>query len=418
MLLAVLVLPGRVRASDALEIAVADAPPGAVVTVTPGVHHVHLVLRKPVTLQGLPGAVLDGDGAGDVVRIASSQVTVRDLAIRDSGADLTAMNAGIYINRDTRAVTIMGNVLSNVLFGVYLDGAADVRVEHNTITGMPRLRVPDRGDGIHLWNDTGCTIAHNDVSAARDGIYVYVSPNNAITDNTIHDVRYGIHYMYSNHNALEGNRSYGNVGGLALMSSDHLKVTGNHAFDNVAYGILMNYVTYSVIEGNEMRGISGEYDDQGALISGAEGKAVFVYLDEFNTIRDNLIADSNIGMHMTAGSDHNLIFGNAFINNRTQVMYVQSLEEEWSWLGRGNYWSDYLGWDLNGDGLGDVPYRPNDGVDVLLWKYPGARMLMSSPSVLLLRYVQRAFPVFTPPGIRDSHPLMKRPVMGAGGGHA
>jgi nitrous oxidase accessory protein len=46
---------------------------------------------------------------------------------------------------------------------------------------------------------------------------------------------------------------------------------------------------------------------------------------------------------------------------------------------------------------------------VLLWKYPSARNLMSSPAVLLLRYVQRAFPVFTPPSVQDSHPLMKAP---------
>ena len=63
--------------------------------------------------------------------------------------------------------------------------------------------------------------------------------------------------------------------------------------------------------------------------------------------------------------------------------------------------------DLDADGVGDIPFRPNDGVDVLLWKYPSARNLMSSPSVLLLRYVQRAFPVFTPPSVQDSHPLMK-----------
>jgi len=86
---------------------------------------------------------------------------------------------------------------------------------------------------------------------------------------------------------------------------------------------------------------------------------------------------------------------------------VQNLAQEWSAHGRGNFWSDYLGWDLDADGVGDVPFRPNDGVDVLLWKYPSARNLMSSPAVLLMRYVQRAFPVFTPPSVQDSHPLMK-----------
>jgi nitrous oxidase accessory protein len=134
-----------------------------------------------------------------------------------------------------------------------------------------------------------------------------------------------------------------------------------------------------------------------------------VYLSQGNTITNNLMMQSRIGIHVTAGSDSNAIYGNAFVDNQTQVMYVQNNPEEWSLHRRGNYWSNYLGWDLNGDGIGDVPFRPNDGVDVLLWKYPDARVLMSSPSILLLRYVQRSFPVFTPPSVRDSFPLMRIP---------
>jgi nitrous oxidase accessory protein len=85
---------------------------------------------------------------------------------------------------------------------------------------------------------------------------------------------------------------------------------------------------------------------------------------------------------------------------------VASREQEWSHEGRGNFWSDYLGWDLDADGVGDRHYEPNDAVDKLLWKYPLARLLMNSPAVQALRWVQREFPVFRSPGVRDSHPLM------------
>ncbi|WP_252406493.1 hypothetical protein, partial [Acinetobacter pittii] len=81
-------------------------------------------------------------------------------------------------------------------------------------------------------------------------------------------------------------------------------------------------------------------------------------------------------------------------------------EQEWSADGRGNYWSDYLGWDRDDDGLGDVAYEPNDNVDRLIWLYPQVRLLLNSPSIELLRWVQRAFPVVRSPGVRDSHPLM------------
>ncbi|MEO7067103.1 MAG: nitrous oxide reductase family maturation protein NosD [Rhodanobacter sp.] len=397
------------HAQDDLQRAIATAAAGAVLSVAAGVHHVHLVLDQPVTLNGQPGAILDGDGQGDVVRVRASGVTLRGLTIRNSGRDLTAMNSGVYIEKGVDGALIEKNRIQDILFGVYLDGPQHVKVIGNVITGITELRVPDRGDGIHLWNDAYCVIKGNDVSGMRDGIYDYVSHDDLIADNRIHNVRYGVHQMYTKRETLQGNISWNNVAGMALMSSDHMRVADNHIFNNSSYGILFNYVTYSDITGNEIHDIAQERGADSQTVDGGEGKAMFVYNSEFNQIHSNLLADSAIGIHITAGSQDNNVYGNAFVNNRTQVKYVQNVADEWSHDGKGNYWSNYLGWDLNGDGIGDVPFRPNDGVDVLLWKYPSSRVLMSSPSILLLRYVQRAFPVFTPPAVTDSHPLMSIP---------
>ncbi|WHZ18079.1 MAG: Nitrous oxide reductase maturation protein NosD [Rhodanobacteraceae bacterium] len=399
------------HAQESLAAVIAAAPPGATVTVPAGVHPVRgLRLDKPITLIGEPGAILDAGGTGDVLRIGAADVTVRGLTLRHGGADLTAENAGIFVEQKARDVTLDHNRIEDTLFGIYLDGPANVRVTYNVIRGLRALHGADRGDGIHMWNDTGCTIEDNDIAGSRDGIYVYVSSHNSFARNEVQDVRYGVHYMYSNDNVLMENTSRGNVAGFALMSSDHLKVTGNIAEDDEAYGFLLNYISYSEFSGNEARRITGQPNGAGATLEGGEGKGLFVYLSQFNDFHDNLVADSEIGIHMTAGSEHNRVWGNRFVDNRVQVKYVQNLAQEWSVHGRGNYWSDYLGWDLAGDGIGDIPFRPNDGVDVLLWKYPAARSLMSSPAVLLLRYVQRAFPVFTPPSVQDSHPLMHAPA--------
>ena len=397
------------RAADDLAARIAQAAPGATIEVPAGVHHVNLVLDKPVTLTGAPGAVLDGGGHGDVMRIASADVTVEHLAIRASGTDLTATNAGIFVERQTRNITLADNTITDTLFGVYLDGAQDVRVTGNTVRGMRSLQVADRGDGIHLWNDSGCTVEGNDVAYSRDGIYIYVSNHNLIARNTVHNVRYGVHYMYSHYNRLIGNVSRNNLAGYALMTSNHLTVTGNTAEDDQAFGFLLNYISNSTLAGNTISRITGQQGAAGGEIEGGAGKGLFVYLSQFNAIHDNRVLDSQIGIHMTAGSEHNEVWDNSFIGNRVQVKYAQNLAQEWSKDGRGNYWSDYLGWDLDGNGIGDVPFRPNDGVDVLLWKYPAAKSLMSSPSILMLRYVQRAFPVFMPPAVVDSHPLMHAP---------
>ena len=407
--LAVIFMMPAAHAEDSLQQSISAAAAGAVLSVSAGIHHVHLVLDKPVTLNGQPGAILDSDGVGDVVRIRSPGVTLRNLTIRNSGRDLTAMNAGVYVEKDVDGAVIENNRIQDTLFGVYLDGPQHVQVLHNVITGIAELRVPDRGDGIHLWNDAWCVIKGNDVSGTRDGIYDYVSHDDLIADNHIHGVRYGVHQMYTKNETLQGNTSSNNVAGMALMSSSHMRVIGNHLFNDSSYGILFNYATYSEISGNDIHDIAGDLGGETQVVDGGEGKAMFVYNSEFNQIHDNLLANSPIGMHITAGSQDNHVYRNAFVNNQTQVKYVQNVADEWSLNGKGNYWSNYLGWDLNGDGVGDVPFRPNDGVDVLLWKYPSARVLMSSPSILLLRYVQRAFPVFTPPGVQDSHPLMRLP---------
>ena len=396
-------------ATDPLLRAIAAAAPGATVRVSPGVHHVNLLLTKAVVVEGEPGAVLDGGGRGDVVRIASPGVVVRDLTIRNSGRHLTPMNAGVFIEGKATGAVVEHDRVVDSLFGIYIDGAAHVKVLNNVVRGITSLRVADRGDGIHLWNDHNCTIRGNDVGPARDGIYFYISPDNLLADNRIHDVRYGMHDMYSNHVAIVGNVSYRNVAGYALMSSDHLKIKGNVASNDSSYGFLLNYVTYSRIDGNRVKDIVDTTDQNSGIGSGMSGKGIFVYNSEFNTIRGNDIVDSTIGIHVTAGSEHNTVYANAFIDNRTQVKYAENVAQEWSLHHRGNYWSNYLGWDMNGDGIGDVPYKPNSGVDILIWKYPSARLLLSSPATLLLRYVQHAFPIFAAPSITDSFPLMRPP---------
>jgi nitrous oxidase accessory protein len=224
--------------------------------------------------------------------------------------------------------------------------------------------------------------------------------------NLIEDVRYGVHYMFANENSLIDNITRRTRTGYALMQSRKLIVTGNRSEQDQNYGMLLNYITYSTIRDNFVSDVrSGSTGD--SMISGGEGKALFIYNSLFNSIENNHFEKSALGIHLTAGSEDNRISGNAFVDNRQQVKYVASRTQEWSVDGRGNYWSDYLGWDRNDDGLGDVAYEPNDNVDRLLWLYPQVRLLMNSPSIEVLRWVQRAFPVIKSPGVQDSHPLMR-----------
>ena len=388
-----------------------NAAPGDRIRLAPGVYRVNLVIDRALELSGEEGAVLDGGGEGDVIRVRAPGVVIRDLAIRRSGRNLTAMNAGIFVERQAKGVLIRDNVFEDNLFGVWLDACREPRIIGNRIHGNPAIRSQDRGNGVHLYAVHDGLVRGNEIWETRDGIYIDTSVDNRLEDNFLHDLRYGVHYMYSHRNRVAGNRTLRTRTGYALMQSRELTVVGNRSEHDFNYGILMNYITYSTIAGNRVVGTrrGQAYVTGGAGVAGAEGKALFIYNSQFNEIRGNVLEGADIGIHLTAGSEDNRIYGNAFIANRTQVKYVATRPQEWSQEGRGNYWSDYLGWDLDADGIGDRPYEPNDAVDKLLWRYPMVRVLMNSPAVETLRWVQSQFPVLKPQGVRDSYPLMRPP---------
>lgn len=367
-------------------------------------------IDQPMHLRCADNAVFDAQGQGNALEIAVAGVTLEGCSIRNAGRNLTEMNAGIFIRPDADGAVIQGNHIEGVGFGIFSDSASDVRILNNRIQGDESVRSQDRGNGIHLFRATSALVSGNEVSHTRDGIYIDNSNGNTLEKNTLHDLRYGVHYMFSQDNKLLNNHTYHTRTGYALMQSRKLTVIGNRSVQDQGYGILMNNITYSTLMNNFVTNVSAATTSDGGEIKGIEGKALFIYNSLFNTIENNHFQNSTLGIHLTAGSENNRFFHNAFVNNKQQVKYVATRTQEWSVDGRGNYWSDYLGWDRNDDGLGDIAYEPNDNVDRLLWLYPQVRLLMNSPSIELLRWVQRAFPVMKSPGVQDSHPLMQLPT--------
>ena len=395
------------------EAVIARATDGDQIRFAPGRYFVHLIINKRLTLHGEPGAILNGNGSDDVIRVRATDVVIRGLRIENSGHNLTQMNAGIFVESSANNILIKNNVLSGNGFGIWLNKPKHPQILNNRIQGEAQRRSQDRGNGIHLSGTTHGVIKSNEVWETRDGIYIENSQHNTLENNLLHDLRYGIHYMYSYSNHVIGNRTYNTRTGYALMQSKYLTVLNNVSDQDRNYGMLINYITHSTIARNRVQSVQegAGYVTGGSSVLGAEGKAIFIYNSQFNQIHDNQFKGSDIGIHLTAGSEDNLIYGNAFVGNKIQVKYVANRPQEWSHAGRGNFWSDYLGWDLNADGIGDKQYEPNDAVDKLLWKYPVARVLMSSPAVETLRWVQEQFPVLKPQGVRDSVPLMLPPYI-------
>ena len=271
----------------------------------------------------------------------------------------------------------------------------------NTIVGRQDLRMNERGNGVHLWNTPGSQVIDNDIRYGRDGIFVTSSRDNAFRDNRFRDLRFGIHYMYTNSSEVTGNISSGNHAGFALMFSEDLVVQDNVSRGDRDHGVLLNYANASRIKNN--------------IVEDGGEKCVFIYNSNKNAFAGNWFEGCEIGVHFTAGSERNTISGNAFIGNQTQVKYVGTRWLDWSAEGVGNYWSDNPAFDLDRDGVADGAYRPNDVVDQVLWRYPGAKLLINSPIIQVLRWAQSVFPAVYPGGVIDSAPLMHVPRPTAAG---
>ncbi|MCG9054174.1 nitrous oxide reductase family maturation protein NosD [Laribacter hongkongensis] len=377
-----------------LDAAIAHAAPGDTLRLAPGIYPANLQINKPLTLTAADPAhrpTLTGSNQHDVIRVNAPDVTLDGLIIRDSGGDLGAQNAGVYLAPGAHRAVVRRCDFAYTLFGLWIEKANQARIENNLITGKRDFMSAQRGNGIQLYNTQGARIEGNHISYVRDGIYVDVSHYAVFRNNRIHHVRYGTHYMNSYHNLWENNDVYLNRGGLALMEVRDQVVRNNRAWGNTDHGIMLRTIQDSVIENN---------------VVADNVRGFFIYDAEYNTLRHNLVSGNRVGVHLWAGSYRNKVEGNDFIDNREQIRYVASRDQSWGEQ-EGNYWSNYTGWDRDGDGRGDLPYEANDVVDRVTWRYPIVKLLLHSPAVQTLHMIARQFPVLRVPSVVEDHPAMQ-----------
>ncbi|WP_187428100.1 putative ABC transporter binding protein NosD [Roseobacter fucihabitans] len=372
------------------------AAPGAVLRLQPGHYAGPLLLSKPVHLIGGAGVHVTGQGQGSVLTLDAKDIRVQGLHVTGSGDSHETKDAGITLTKSATGAVVQGNLLQGNLYGIDVHGTRDALITGNVIEGRQGHRMNQRGNGVYVWNAPGTVVEGNDIRWGRDGIFVNTSKRNVFRGNRFRDLRFAVHYMYANDSEVSGNLSIGNHLGFAVMYSRHVKVLDNVSVGDRDHGVMLNFTNRSEVRGN--------YVQEGAK------KCLFVYNAHKNRITDNRFERCGVGIHFTAGSERNDVTGNAVVGNRTQVKYVSTKWLDWAIAGRGNYWSDFVATDLDGNGIADGTYRPNDSIDQMLWQQPAARLLLGSPAVQMVQWAQSAFPALTPGGVMDSAPLM-RPVV-------
>jgi nitrous oxidase accessory protein len=382
-----------------LEAAIGQASDGDILAVYGGRYAGPLVISKQLVIRGQGWPVIDGGGQGTVIKLTAPGITLSGFVIRNSGSSLEAENSGIAV--EAPEAVIESNRLEETLFGIYLRQATDSRIRGNVIHGKD-LAVPRRGDGIRVWYSNGVHIEDNQIERGRD-VVLWYSQHLFVRGNTVRDGRYGLHFMYCDDTRIEANRLMHNSVGAFLMYTRRVHLERNLMASNrgpSGYGIGLKDIDDAVIQHNVF------LDNRvGAYIDNSPRE-----VDSLGEFTGNVFAYNTMGISMMPSVRRNWFTRNSFVENQEQVHVAgggQLRQNLWTVQEQGNYWSDYLGYDANGDGIGDIPYRAERLFEDLLDRYPALQLFLHSPIVQAIDLATRAFPLVKPqPKVTDTAPLM------------
>jgi len=372
--------------------AIQKAANGDTILVKPGIYREgNIKVTKEVVLLGEDYPVVDGEFKYEVFTVTSNNVVIRYFHIINVGIsslnDLAAIGG-----ENARNLYLADNKIEMAFFGIHLANCKSSLIENNTLSAAA-VNESATGNGIHLWKSDKITMKNNTVDGHRDGIYFEFVTNSLIENNiSINNLRYGLHFMFSHNDEYNRNLFRNNGSGIAVMYSKGVTMRYNRFEENwgaSVFGLLLKEISESTIEHNLFL---------------RNTVAIYMEACSRSTFRGNEFRENGWGLKLQASCDDNLFEGNNFISNSFDMgtngsMTLNTLA--------GNYWDKYGGYDLNKDGVGDVPFHPVSLYSMIVEKMPTSVMLWRSFLVFLLDRAEKVIPVVTPENLKDEVPVMK-----------
>jgi nitrous oxidase accessory protein len=390
----------EVAAGTSLAEAIASAAPGATLLLGVGVHTGRVVIDRPLTIWGPRDAVVRSPGQGTTIEVTAPAVALLGFSIEGSGSRFEDTDAAVHLKGDD--ATVEGLRITGALFGVAASGMHRARIVGNEVVGSGVRDFGLRGDAIRLWEVRDSLVARNHVVDARD-IVVWYSPGNEVSGNFVERGRYGTHFMYSSRNRVLDNTYLRNLVGVFVMYCDNVEVSANlvvAADPNDGMGLGLKEAGNVTATGNRIvRCPTGVFVDTSPI-----------QISHMNRFTGNAIEFCDTGVLFHSSEKRNEFVDNAFhgcavavrVNGRGDATHV-------TW--RGNYFEDYAGFDLDGDGVGDVPHEPRSLAGQLTSARETFRFFRGTPALGLLDVVSRVLPVLTPAVVfSDPAPRLRRPL--------
>lgn len=351
-----------------------------------------IIVDKPLTIIGKNYPVIDGELKGEIITIIADNVTIDGLFVINVGTSYTEDYAAIRV-RKSKNFVIKNVVLEKLFFGIYIEKSSYGKVFHNKIIGNA-IDEYNSGNGIQLWYSNNIQLEHNYIEHVRDGIYLEFSDNCLIKNNmTVDNVRYGLHFMFSNDDIYQDNTFKNNGAGVAVMFSKKIKMINNTFKENwgtASYGMLLKEINDAEIIGNTF--------EENTIGINIEGSNRIVY-------KNNNFINNGWAIKVRGACYSNRFIENNFLYNSFDISYNSRVNDN---VFDKNYWSNYTGYDLDKDGIGDIPYRPVKLFSYIVNRTPETIILLRSLFIDLIDFSEKVSPVFTPDNLFDNHPVTKR----------
>lgn len=375
---------------------IARAPAGATLALAPGEYPGPVTIDRPLTLWGPPEAVVRSRGVGSTIDVTAPGVALLGFTVDGSGGRFDQTDAAVRVRADD--VRVEGLLVRNALFGVLVEKAARVDVTGNVVVGNGNPSLGLRGDGIRLWEVTSSQVRGNLVEDSRD-VVVWYSSDNVLRGNVVRRSRYGMHLMYSHDNLIENNRFLHNVVAVFLMYSRGVTLRGNElSFSAGAAGLGLG-----LKESSNLTVVGNRFVRDGVAIHSDNSP---LGRDDHNRFERNLIQGCRTAVVFNGIAERSSFVRNVFRSNLSQVR-VDGGEHARSVTWLENDFDDYRGYDLDGDGYGDVPYELRSFSTTLVGRYPEIAFLRGTPALAAVDLAGHVMPLFQPKTILvDPKPSM------------